>query len=148
MAIELNNLHAASGSRRTYKRMGRGNGSGKGTTAGKGTKGQRARQGGRKGLRQVGMKRTVQSTPKLGGFASIYGKPCTVSVTALNALNKFKAGETVNFASLVRAGLVSRSAGMAKIVDGGKLAKKISLNGLRVSAAARKKIEALGGTIA
>jgi large subunit ribosomal protein L15 len=144
MAIELSNLHPAPGSRRKYKRMGRGNASGKGTTAGKGTKGQRARQGGRKGLRQLGQKWATQATPKLAGAASIYPKSATV---ALNDLNKFKAGDTINFASLVRAGIVSQSAGMAKIVDGGKLTKKVSLKGLKVSAGARKKIEALGGTI-
>jgi len=145
MAIELSSLYPAPGSRRKYKRVGRGNASGKGTTAGKGTKGQRARQGGRKGLRQLGQKWATQATPKLAGVASIHPKSATV---ALHALNKFASGETVNFASLVRAGLVSRSAGKAKIVDGGKLSKKISVSGLKVSAGAKKKIEAAGGSIA
>ncbi len=144
MSIELNNLHSASGSRRTYKRMGRGNGSGKGTTAGKGTKGQRARQGGRKRLRQIGMKRTVQSTPKLGGFAALTKKAATLPVSALN---KFNAGDTVTVALLAKSGLIPHSADSVKLVDGGKLTKKINVKGIAVSAEAKIKIESLGGAV-
>jgi len=144
MAIELNNLKPAHGSRRTYKRMGRGNGSGKGTTAGKGTKGQRARQGGRKRLRQIGMKRTIQSTPKLGGFAALTKKAATLPVSALN---KFNANDTVTVAVLAKSGLIPHAADSVKLVDGGKLSKKIIVKGLAVSAGAKAKIEAAGGTI-
>jgi len=136
MAIELNNLHSASGSRRTYKRMGRGNGSGKGTTAGKGTKGQRARQGGRKRLRQIGMKRTVQSTPKLGGFAAITKKAATLPVSVLN---KFNANDTITVSVLAKAGLIPHSTDAVKLVDGGKLSKKINVRGISVSAEPRSR---------
>src|SRR5512133_3834354 len=122
MAIELNNLKPAHGSRRTYKRMGRGNGSGKGTTAGKGTKGQRARQGGRKRLRQIGMKRTIQSTPKLGGFAALNQKAATLPVSILN---KFTANDTITVSVLAKSGLIARAIDAVKLVDGGKLSKKM-----------------------
>ncbi len=144
MPIELNNLHAASGSRRTYKRMGRGNGSGKGTTAGKGTKGQRARQGGRKGLRQIGMKRTVQSTPKLGGFAALDRKSATLPVSVLN---KFNANDTVTVSVLAKSGLIPHAAASVKLVAGGKLSKKVNVRGIRVSAEAKSQIEAHGGAV-
>jgi large subunit ribosomal protein L15 len=144
MAIEINNLKPAPGSRHKYKRIGRGNASGKGTTAGKGTKGQRARQGGRKGLRQVGMKRTVQSTPKLGGFASISAKSVTVPVSVLN---KFNANDTITLSALVNKGLVSRSASSAKLVAGGKIAKKFVVKGIAASSGAKKQIEGAGGSI-
>jgi len=144
MAIEMSNLKPAHGSRHKYKRMGRGNGSGKGTTAGKGTKGQRARQGGRKGLRQIGMKRTVQSTPKLGGFAALAKKSSTLPVSILN---KFNAGDTVTLSVLAKAGLIPHAADTVKLVDGGKLAKKIKVRGVNVSAEAKAKIEALGGAV-
>lgn len=144
MAIELNNLHSASGSRRTYKRMGRGNGSGKGTTAGKGTKGQRARQGGRKRLRQIGMKRTIQSTPKLGGFAALAKKDATLPVSILN---KFNANDTVTVSVLGKSGLIPRGMESVKLVSGGKLAKKINVRGINVSAEAKLQIEALGGAV-
>lgn len=144
MAIELNNLKPAAGSRHKYKRLGRGNASGKGTTAGKGTKGQRARQGGRKGLRQIGMKRTVQSTPKLGGFASIAGKTAALPVSVLN---KFNAGDSVTMSALVNKDLVARSISVVKLIAGGKLTKKVIVKGLAVSSGAKKQIEGVGGTI-
>ena len=144
MAIEMSNLKPARGSRHKYKRMGRGNGSGKGTTAGKGTKGQRARQGGRKGLRRIGMKRTVQSTPKLGGFAALAHKAATLPVSILN---KFNANDTVTVAVLAKAGLIPHAADSVKLVGGGKLSKKINVRGLQVSAGAMFQIEALGGAV-
>ncbi len=145
MEILLNNLKPAAGSRHKYKRMGRGNASGKGTTAGKGTKGQRARQGGRKGLRQIGMKRTIQSTPKLGGFASIQKKSVDLPVSVLNIFN---ASDVVTVATLVKKGLVPRSAGSVKLVaSAGKVNTKITVKGISVSAGAKSQIESAGGTI-
>jgi large subunit ribosomal protein L15 len=143
MMTTLHNLHPAPGSKQKIKRLGRGNASGRGTTAGKGTKGQRARQGGRKNLRQIGMKQTIRSTPKLGGFASIYKKTVALPVSALN---NFKSGATITFATLVKAHLVAASAGSAKFVDGGKVNVKLTINGIKATANAKKKIEAAGGT--
>jgi large subunit ribosomal protein L15 len=145
MAIELNNLKPARGSRHKFKRFGRGNASGRGTTAGKGTKGQRARQGGRKGLRQLGMKFMTQSTPKLRGFAAIAKKTTTVK---MSALNEFPAGAIVTVSSLIKAGLIPGHAKNVKIVDGGKLSKKIIVKGINVSSGAKAKIESLGGSFA
>jgi large subunit ribosomal protein L15 len=145
MSIELSNLKPAAGSRRKYKRVGRGNASGKGTTAGKGTKGQRARQGGRKGLRQLGQKWATQATPKLAGRPSIYKKSETLPVSVLN---KFSAGDTITVATLIKSGLIPHAAKSVKLVDSGKLSKKVNIKGLAVSSGARVKIEAIGGTIA
>jgi hypothetical protein len=44
--LSLNNVKATEGSRKTSKRLGRGNGSGKGSTAGRGMNGQNSRSGG------------------------------------------------------------------------------------------------------
>jgi len=44
--MELNSIKPNKGSRRTFKRLGRGNGSGKGTYSGRGCKGQNSRSGG------------------------------------------------------------------------------------------------------
>lgn len=144
MAIELNNLKPAKGSRHKYKRMGRGNASGKGTTAGKGTKGQRARQGGRKGLRQLGQKWATQATPKLPGNPSIHKKDNDLAVSVLN---KFSPGDTVTVSTLIRSGLVPRSAKTVKLVDSGKLSKRVNVKGISVTASARAKIESAGGIV-
>jgi large subunit ribosomal protein L15 len=44
--LSLTNLKPTSGSRKTSKRLGRGNASGKGTTCGRGMNGQNSRSGG------------------------------------------------------------------------------------------------------
>lgn len=144
MALELSNLKPAVGSRRKYKRMGRGNASGKGTTAGKGTKGQRARQGGRKGLRQLGQKWATQATPKLAGVPSIHRKSETLSVAVLN---KFASGDTITIATLIKSGLIPHASKSVKLVDSGKLTKKVNVKGIAVSSNVRAKIESAGGTI-
>ncbi len=144
MPISLHNLRPASGARHSSKRLGRGNASGKGTTAGKGTKGQRARQGGRKGLRRVGMKYLIQATPKLRGFTSIHAKTVTVPVTALN---HFSNGETVTVSALIRAGFISHGAETVKIIGNHKVTKKLTVKGVSVTKQTRKQIESAGGTI-
>lgn len=50
------------------RRVGRGNASGNGTTAGRGTKGQRARTGGKKGLKYKGLRSTLLKLPKFKGM--------------------------------------------------------------------------------
>lgn len=142
--MELSKLRPAAGSRRKYKRMGRGNASGKGTTAGKGTKGQRARQGGRKGLRQLGQKWATQATPKLAGFPSIHKKAAALRSSVLN---RFASGDTITVSTLIRAGLIPQSTESVKIIDGGKLSKKITLRGIAVSASVKNQLESIGGSV-
>jgi large subunit ribosomal protein L15 len=144
MSIELSKLKPQVGSRRKFKRFGRGNASGRGTTAGKGTKGQRARQGGRKGLRQLGMKWATQSTPKLAGFASIHSK---AAVLPVNILNKFADGSTLTVSTFAGKGLVPKQTESIKIVGDKKVTRKIKLAGIAVSAGAKKQIEAAGGSV-
>lgn len=144
MAIELNNIKSAKGSRHKYKRIGRGNASGKGTTAGKGTKGQRARQGGRKGLRQLGQKWATQATPKLAGFVSVHKKSADLRVTVLN---HFENGATITVSTLKKRGVVPFAVEDVKLIDGGKVNKKLTIKGIAVSAESKKKIEGAGGSI-
>jgi len=140
----LHNLRPAAGATKNSKRLGRGTGSGRGTTAGKGSKGQRARQGGRKGLRALGMKYLIQATPKLGGFASLNKKPVTIQVAALNC---FKDGQTVSLKTLVGAGLIRRFAVAAKVIGNGKVRSKLIVKKIAATVSAKKAIEAAGGTI-
>ncbi|MDD5251947.1 MAG: 50S ribosomal protein L15 [Patescibacteria group bacterium] len=144
MTLSLSELKGARGARRQPKRVGRGNASGKGTTAGKGTKGQRARTGGRNRITLLGIRRLVMSTPKLRGFKSQYPQAAAVNVGQLAA---FGPGVTVDLRALKAKGLVPSPAKRAKILGGGELKKKIVIAGLEVSASAKAKIEAAGGTI-
>ena len=74
MKIKLHNLTALPKTPRK-KRVGRGNASGKGTYASRGLKGQKARSGGRSGLRRRSlMQQLIKKTPKIGGFKSLKKK--------------------------------------------------------------------------
>lgn len=74
MSIKLHNLQSVIKTK-PKKRVGRGNASGKGTYSGRGIKGQRARAGGRGGLKKRSiMRQLIKKTPKIGGFKSLKQK--------------------------------------------------------------------------
>jgi len=79
MPLTLHTIKPFSGSKKKVKRVGRGLGS-TGTYSGRGQKGQRARSGGRGGLKLLGMKRIILATPKLRGFKSPYPKMVAVNI--------------------------------------------------------------------
>jgi large subunit ribosomal protein L15 len=142
--MRLHELKPAPGSKRDRKRLGRGTGSGQGTTAGKGTKGEKARSGGlRAGFR--GMSSRNARLPKRRGFNNqfkIEYRPIN-----LDRLTRFDSGATVGIDQLVQAGLVDRSHPYAKVLGGGTIEIPLHLVGVRVSASARRQIEAAGGTV-
>lgn len=145
MPFTLSQLKPAAGSRTRSRRVGRGPGSGRGKTAGRGTKGQRARSGGRKGLRRLGLKRILQRIPKHRGFTSIHPRPAIVNVGTLEVF--FAAGTAVTPKALAAAGFVRGVRFGAKILGEGTLTKALTIKGCAVSKSAREKIEKAGGRI-
>ncbi len=143
-SLSLNTIAPQKGARTKSFRIGRGNASGRGTTAGKGTKGQRARSGGRKGLKLKGLKQMLLSFPKLRGFQSRFPKAETVTIPRL--AKAFNAGEKVTIASLKAKRLVSSTASRAKIVGGGDVGKVLVVSGVLASATAKAAIEKAGGS--
>lgn len=144
MPLTLHTIKPFSGSKKKVKRVGRGLGS-TGTYSGRGQKGQRARSGGRKGLKLLGMKRIIMSTPKLRGFKSPYPKMIAVKISSLD--KKFADGERVTPKTLLEKGLVGKMKVAVKILGDGELKKKLVIEGCAVSASAKEKIEHAGGTI-
>lgn len=144
MTLTLSSLKAAHGSRHRVKRIGRGGASGHGTTATRGTKGQRARQGGRKGLIQLGAKHFVSHLPKVRGFQSFKAQPEAVPVAALSA---FAAGTTVTPKLLALKQLISSPNVVVKLIGGGKLAVKLTVEAHSATAGAKVAIEAAGGEV-
>jgi len=69
----------------------------------------------------------------------------TVSVGRLNDV--FADSELVTFEVLVEKKVVRKNDQYVKILADGEIDKKLTLKGLRVSAAARTKIETAGGTV-
>lgn len=144
MTLTLYKIKPFSKSRKKVKRVGRGLGS-KGTYSGRGQKGQRARSGGKRGLKLLGIKKLLLSTPKLRGFKSPYPKMTIVKV--LNLDKKFKDGEIVSPQTLLARGLISKIKRGVKILGDGEIKKKLIIEGCVVSKSAKEKIEKAGGKI-
>ena len=145
--MKLHDLKPKIGSRRKKMRVGRGNGMRKGTYSGRGGKGQTARTGGvrRPGF-EGGQTPLIRRMPKLGGFRNINRVEYAV-VNVGDFAKLFKEGDTVDRSALARKGLV-RSSKPIKILGNGELKIGLTVMGTKVSASARKKIEAANGHVA
>src|SRR5512133_1422512 len=141
--IRLHNIKPARGSKKTRRLVGRGPGSGLGKTGGRGTKGQRARSGGKSGLKLMGLKRIILRIPKNRGFKSRTPHPETVTLDQLEAW--FATGATVDVKMLKGASRISNKANGAKVVNSGKLTKAIKIVGIEATPAAKAAIEKAGG---
>lgn len=144
MSLSLTQLHPSKHRAKPARRLGRGSSSTKGNYSGKGIKGQKARQGGRKGLKRFGQKRIIQSLPKMRGFQSQYAKPATVNVGSLSNLTEKVITPTV----LVAHGLIDHARAGVKILGNGEVKRALTITGCTVSAPARTKIEGAGGSVA
>ena len=145
--MQLNNLRPAQGSKKSRKRIGRGNSSGFGTTAGRGTKGQLSRAGGGKGSGfEGGQQPLAMRLPKLPGFTNHSRIEYTaVNVSRLDGL--FNDGDVVNGDTLVEKGGIKHNYIPVKVLGDGELSKKLTVNVDKVSATAKAKVEAAGGKV-
>lgn len=143
--LSLHTLRPAKGARRRYKRIGRGEGSGKGKTAGRGTKGQKARSGGRSGLKLKGMRFTLLRIPKSRGFKSQRPKLVTVTLTQLERW--FQSGAEVSARVLRERHLIPKDAPGAKVVFTGVIRKKLVIKDLSMTPKAKEAIEKAGGKV-
>jgi large subunit ribosomal protein L15 len=144
--MRLNDLHPADGSKRDHKRRGRGIGSGLGKTGGRGVKGQRARAGGYHKVGFEGGQMPLQRRlPKIGFVSHTRDRSAEVRVHELARL----AGKTADLEALKAAHLVPKSAEVAKVIASGKLEQAVTVGGpgVKVTAGARKIIEAAGGKV-
>jgi large subunit ribosomal protein L15 len=143
---DLSNLPRPEGAHRDRKRLGRGPGSGKGKTSGKGHKGQKARTGhhGTPAWFEGGQMPIQRRVPKRG-FTNIFRAEYEiVNVAAIEALEETEITPEV----LHQYRLVDLGRGRPiKILANGDLSRKVTVQAHKVSAAARVKIEAAGGTV-
>ena len=127
---------------KTRTRVGRGVGSGLGKTAGRGHKGQKARSGGgvRRGF-EGGQTPLYRRLPKRG-FTNIHAKNYTeVTLTMLNKSSK----EDITAESLIEDGIIRKVNDGIVILATGNLNKKVNVKAVKITKAAKEKIEALGG---
>jgi large subunit ribosomal protein L15 len=136
------------------KRVGRGLGSGKGRYSGRGIKGQKSRAGSHKmkaGFAGGQMKIYMQ-LGKLRGSTSADAMPVgpfrtyTVPVNVRD-LDRFDTGAEVTPESLVEVGLIKNTKTDVKVLGDGEISKKLTVRVHAISASAREKIEAAGGTV-
>lgn len=145
MSLQAHTITPAAGSHKKKKRVGRGNSSGRGTYSSRGAKGQRARSGGKSGLKYRGLKQALQKIPKVRGFQSQYPKAQMVTLATLERVAMDGQEITPRILKLKKA--IRRGNAPVKIVGSGVLSKKLILSGCAVSASARKAIESAGGMV-
>lgn len=146
------NLHEAKGLGLRYKprkRVGRGPGSGHGKTSSRGHKGAKARSGWsmRVGW-EGGQMPLFRRIPKRGFNNKNFRKVYTIiNVGDLN--RAFDSGATVDLASVIQRGLTSQEkhSDLFKVLGDGELDKRLTVRAHAVTASARAKIEAAGGTV-
>jgi len=143
--MHLNSLAPARGSKFKGKRLGRGIGSTTGKTAGRGHKGQKARAGGFHKVGFEGGQMPLQRRLPKVGFASKQ-KAHRAHVT-LTQLNSVRAGDGIDVATLIVAGVVARGVSKVKVINSGQLECKPVLKGIVASKSARQTIVAAGGRI-
>ena len=143
--MELSNLRPAEGSVHSDNfRRGRGHGSGNGKTAGKGHKGQKARSGAPRVGFEGGQMPLYRRIPKRG-FKNRNSKEI-ISIN-VDALERFDNGATVDVEALLNAGVIKKTGDGVKILGNGELTKKLTVKVDALSASAKEKIEAAGGTV-
>jgi large subunit ribosomal protein L15 len=142
--ITLSNLQPAPGSHRGRKRLGRGIGSGLGKTSGKGHKGHKARTGGatNPGF-EGGQMPLYRRLPKRGFTNPFKVEAQVVNVGALERLT----GLDVTPATLAAVGLARNADEPIKLLADGDATRAYVVSGMKVSAAAKAKIEAAGGKV-
>ena len=145
--MKLHDLRPAEGSTQKRKRVGRGTGSGKGKTSGRGQKGQNSRTGG--GVRanfEGGQLPLTKRLPKLRGFNNRF-KVHFVPVN-LDQLDRFYGEQNeVTPASLASVGLLGNVNDPVVVLARGEVTKPLAVKVQRISATAKQKIEAAGGSV-
>ena len=142
--MQLNTIKPADGAKRPRRRVGRGIGSGLGKTAGRGHKGQKSGSGGFHKVGFEGGQMPLQRRLPKRGFNSM-ARGLTAEVR-LSDLQKMTLAE-IDLKALRDAGIVPEATEAAKVILSGKIERKVSLSGLRVTKGARAAIEAAGGSI-
>jgi large subunit ribosomal protein L15 len=144
--MKLHELKPKSGSKFRKKEVGRGHGSGHGTYSTRGMKGQKARSGSsaRPGF-EGGQTPLLRRIPKLRGFKSIYEKPQILNLEDLQ--KNFKDSDKVTKKILEERKLIKSTKSRLKILGGGELTKKLTIEAEAFSKSAKEKIEKKGGTV-
>lgn len=143
MTLRLNTLAPVKGARKAGKRVGRGIGSGLGKTAGRGHKGQHARSGGFNKVGFEGGQMPLQRRVPKFGFRS--RKAVRADEVRLHELAQVEGPVTLD--ALKQAGVIGRHIKQVKVIASGEIGQAVTVKGIKVTAGARRAIEAAGGKV-
>lgn len=143
----LANLSPAPGSRRARLRKGRGRASGAGKTCNRGHNGEGQRSGrSRKRGFEGGQMPLYRRVPKLDGFRQ-YNRKEWLELNLSDISRLFPDETQISYDLLVEAGLLLRKHDGLRVMGNGDAPKGLKLEAHHVTASAKEKIEAAGGTI-
>ena len=145
--MEAFRIRKPKGATKAKKILGRGAGSGHGSTAGRGDKGQNSRTGGGVRVGFEGGQMPLFRRIARRGFSN-YKFRKKYLIVKVEALNCFNDGDQVNRETLAAKGLIGGGRLPVKIIGNGELAKRLAVAVEKVSAGARARIEAAGGSAA
>jgi large subunit ribosomal protein L15 len=146
--MKLHDLKPNDGARTGRRRVGRGISAGQGRTAGRGQKGQGARSGGGTRLyHQGGNLPFYRRLPfKRGeGFTPVHR--VEFNEVNIDQLVNFPAGSLVTPETMSEASLLRDPRNPVVILGRGNLASALTVKAHRITASAKAKIEAAGGTV-
>ena len=149
--MRLNDIKPASGSKHYKKRPGRGIGSGLGKTSGKGHKGAKARKSNNKPRYFEGGQMPIyRRLPKRGFKNPTRADYVVVNTGRLQAAidaGRIDAGQTVDAAVLVAAGLLRRPLDGVRLLGKGELTSAVTVEVVGASASAVAMVEKAGGKV-
>lgn len=143
-SVTLSTLKPAAGSTQSRKRLGRGPGSGLGKTSGKGHKGHKARTGGSTNPGFEGGQMPMYRRLPKRGFTNPF--KVTAQPVNLKDLGGLTATD-VNPDTLHAAGLIAKRDVPVKLLGTGAVDRAYTVSGVKLSGAAKSKIEQAGGKI-
>lgn len=147
--MKLNDLKPQEGSKKSRKRVGRGQAAGQGKTAGRGTKGQGSRSGGGTRLyHQGGNLPFFRRLPFIRGegFSSL-GRVEYNEINLDQLLEQFPSGGVITPEIMSTTSLVRDDRKPIVVLGRGEVNVVVRLRTHRVSESAKAKIEAAGGSV-
>jgi large subunit ribosomal protein L15 len=148
--MQQHDLRPNPGAHTRKRRIGRGNATGQGTTAGKGTKGQKARSGSPRRGFEGGQIPIQKRMPYKRGFRNRFRVEFEiVNLERIEELIEEQRLEgVIDQQALARVGAIDNDLTRPlKILGNGELSQAIHVKAHKISASARAKIEAAGGTV-
>lgn len=145
--MELHNLRPAKGAVKSDKRIGRGQGAGTGGTSTRGHKGAKSRSGYSSKRAFEGGQMPLQMRLPKRGFKNVNRVEYVgINVSRLQEISEKYNLTDISDASLADARIIKKT-DKVKVLGNGDLSAKLNVSTTAVSASAKSKIEAAGGSV-